>query len=78
MRKYYILFAFLLLTKTSSVYSQSREIIIKTTSQQIIIDGLGNDIAWNDANEIDDFFQYFPSDLAMAEFKTSVKRYELK
>ena len=73
LRKNYILFAFLILTKTSRVYSQSREIIVKTTNQQIIIDGLGDDIAWNDANEIDDFFQYFPSDSAMAEFKTSVK-----
>ena len=55
------------------IYSQSRDIIVKTTNKQIIIDGLGNDKAWENANEINDFFQHFPSDSSMAELKTTIK-----
>jgi len=46
---------------------------VKTTNKQIIIDGLGNDKAWENANEINDFFQHFPSDSSMAELKTTIK-----
>ena len=54
-------------------YSQSREIIVKTTKKSIIIDGLEDDKAWDEANQIDDFFQHFPTDSLKAELKTSIK-----
>ena len=74
MKKYILLFCLSLLsTSFIKTYSQSREIIVKTTDKSIIIDGLDNDKAWIDANEINDFFQHFPSDSLMAELKTSIK-----
>ena len=74
MKKYILLFCLSLLsTSFTKTYSQSREIIVKTTDKSIIIDGLDNDKAWIDANEINDFFQHFPSDSLMAELKTSIK-----
>jgi hypothetical protein len=74
MKKYILLFCLSLLsTSFIKTYSQSREIIVKTTDKLIIIDGLDNDKAWIDANEINDFFQHFPSDSLMAELKTSIK-----
>ena len=74
MKKYILLFCLSLLsTSFTKTYSQSREIVVKTTDKSIIIDGLGNDKAWIDANEINDFFQHFPSDSLMAELKTSIK-----
>jgi hypothetical protein len=53
--------------------SQSREIIVKTTNKSITIDGLADDKAWDEANQIDDFFQHFPTDSLKAELKTSIK-----
>ena len=74
MKKNILLFCLLIfLVNNFNINSQSREIIVKTTNKSITIDGLGNEKAWIDANEIDDFFQYFPTDSAMAENKTSVK-----
>jgi|TARA_B110000240_G_scaffold196610_1_gene249242 hypothetical protein len=69
-----LLFCLLIvLINSYKIYSQSRDIIVKTTNKQIIIDGLGNDKAWENANEINDFFQHFPSDSSMAELKTTIK-----
>ena len=74
MKKNILLFCLLIfLVNNFNINSQSREIIVKTTNKSITIDGLGNEKAWIDANEINDFFQYFPTDSAMAENKTSVK-----
>ncbi len=71
-KKYLLYYVFLIFFHLKS-YSQSREVIVKTTNKLIIIDGLGNDEAWNEANQIDDFFQHFPTDSLRAELKTSIK-----
>ena len=71
-KKYLLFYIFLIFFHLKS-YSQSREVIVKTTNKLIIIDGLGNDEAWNEANQIDDFFQHFPTDSLRAELKTSIK-----
>jgi len=62
-----------LLANSYKTHSQSREVIVKTTDKSITIDGLGTDKAWDEANQIDDFFQYFPADTSKANFQTSVK-----
>ena len=71
--KYFLTLSTFLLFVHYNLSSQSREIIVKTTDKSIVIDGLGNDEAWKDANEIGDFFQYFPADTSKANYQTSVK-----
>ncbi len=71
--RYFLALTTFLLFVSNNLSSQSREIIVKTTDKSIVIDGLGNDEAWKDANEIGDFFQYFPADTSKANYQTSVK-----
>ena len=71
--RYFLTLTTFLLFVSNNLSSQSREIIVKTTDKSIVIDGLGNDEAWKDANEIGDFFQYFPADTSKANYQTSVK-----
>tara|TARA_B100001250_G_scaffold150095_1_gene128650 strand:- start:671 stop:2878 length:2208 start_codon:yes stop_codon:yes gene_type:complete len=71
--KYFLTLSTFLLFVHYNLSSQSREIIVKTTDKSIVIDGLGNDEAWKEANEIGDFFQYFPADTSKANYQTSVK-----
>ena len=71
--RYFLTITTFLLFVSNNLSSQSREIIVKTTDKSIVIDGLGNDEAWKDANEIGDFFQYFPADTSKANYQTSVK-----
>ncbi len=71
--RYFLTLTTFLLFVNYNLSSQSREIIVKTTDKSIVIDGLGNDEAWKDANEIGDFYQYFPADTSKANYQTSVK-----
>ncbi len=71
--RYFLTLTTFLLFVSNNLSSQSREIIVKTTDKSIVIDGLGSDEAWKDANEIGDFFQYFPADTSKANYQTSVK-----
>ena len=71
--RYFLALTTFLLFVSNNLSSQSREIIVKTTDKSIVIDGLGNDEAWKEANEIGDFFQYFPADTSKANYQTSVK-----
>ena len=62
-----------LLINSYNIHSQSREIIVKTTNKLIIIDGFEGEEAWENANEISDFRQWFPTDSLKAEYPTTVK-----
>ena len=46
---------------------------IKKASGPIIIDGLGNDLAWQDAEEANDFFMVLPMDNGKANEPTTIK-----
>ena len=65
----------LLLEKVEISFSPGLNVFTGETGagKSIIIDGLADDKAWDEANQIDDFFQHFPTDSLKAELKTSIK-----
>jgi len=46
---------------------------VKFSTQEIVIDGYGNEDVWEKADKIDDFWQWFPSDKLKAEQRTVAK-----
>ncbi len=56
------------------VFSQEKmETTVLFTDEEITIDGLANEKAWEKANEITDFWQWFPTDTLKATQPTVVK-----
>ncbi|WP_419211595.1 DUF5916 domain-containing protein [Maribacter sp. X9] len=70
-----ILFFSLLLLTTLQAQKKNRDyrLHIKKASGPVIIDGIGNDLAWRDAEEADDFFMVLPMDGRKATQPTTIK-----
>jgi hypothetical protein len=56
---------------TFSVFSQT-PYIVKELNEKITIDGKLNEPIWNNAEEITNFWQNFPSDTSLAKYQTKV------
>lgn len=57
-----------------SSYSQEQlQAFVKFSNQEIIIDGYEEEEVWKSADEITDFWQWFPTDSLKAEQKTTAK-----
>ena len=76
MKQYSVLAAFLLLL-INQVFSQKinadYRITIKKTSQPVIVDGVADDLAWQDADVAKDFYNVLPMDTSFSRAKTEVK-----
>ena len=69
-----IFLSFLSVSKPGFAVSKEKpQLHIKKTSSEIIVDGIINEKAWQDANIAGDFFQSFPSDTTFAKTKTEVR-----
>ena len=75
MRKYLIIFIFFCLS--SSVWSQKKNaafsLSIRETASPIIIDGIADEPAWQEASVARDFFMIFPMDTSRANVRTEVR-----
>ena len=63
----------LLLISQFCVAQESLAVDVKFTYQEIQIDGFENEKVWEDADEISDFWQWFPTDSLRADQRTSAK-----
>ena len=60
---------------TNNLFSQdiNRSLIAAYTTESIIIDGVMDERAWQNARPSENFWQFFPSDSQMAEFPTEIR-----
>lgn len=69
----YIVFLFILFDGNSQKKNQDFKIHIHKTTKSIVIDGVGDDEAWNAAEEVNDFFMVLPMDDRKATQPTSIR-----
>lgn len=60
-------------TLTSQKKNADYRLHIKKTNYPVIIDGIGNDKAWEDADEANDFFRVLPMDDGLASEQSAIK-----
>ena len=68
-----ILLLIILFCLPNKIFSQKKEIYVRTIEEIIVIDGESNEKSWTIANEIGNFVQWFPTDSLKATNKTNVK-----
>ena len=64
---------FLLTALTAQKKNSEYRLHIKKANSPIIIDGMGNDLAWQDAEEANDFFMVLPMDNQKANEPTTIR-----
>ncbi|ASV32220.1 DUF5916 domain-containing protein [Maribacter cobaltidurans] len=60
-------------TLTSQKKNADYRLHIKKTNYPVVIDGIGNDKAWEDADEAKDFFRVLPMDDGLANEQSAIK-----
>lgn len=74
MKYFFIVFTFLVvLPLTAQKKNDNYRLHIKRASGPIIVDGVGDDRAWQDAEEANDFFMVLPMDNRKANEPTTIK-----
>jgi hypothetical protein len=68
--KILFLVGFLLLSIPILAQEPSRQITVKYIADEIKLDGVLDEAAWQTADKGDDFWQFFPTDTAKAEYST--------
>jgi hypothetical protein len=58
-----------------SAQDYSKTVNVKFITNEVILDGVLDDAAWGQTEEVSDFWQYFPSDSVMARHQTSLKMF---
>ena len=71
------LFSILLCLGNLFIYAQKKnsqfELLIRKTTEPVVIDGVMNDAAWQEAETADNFFMVLPMDTSKARVNTQVK-----
>ena len=57
----------------NSSFGQDKQLSVKLIDQKIEIDGILDELIWNDAIPAKDFWQYFPSDTVLSKEQTEIK-----
>lgn len=63
----------LVLIASSTSYSQTKSFTVKYISEEIVLDGELDELAWQLADSAKDFWQYFPTDSVQAQQQTEIK-----
>lgn len=72
MKKALILFFFLIVLDGFSQLS-NKTVLVKYTTQEILIDGILDESSWQEVSPATNFFQYFPTDTVQAKRQVSIK-----
>ena len=62
-----------LLWSTTNFFAQNRELYVKWTDEEIVLDGVLDEGIWAQAIPATDFWQHFPTDSLQAEAQTEVR-----
>lgn len=54
-------------------FGQNKQLAVKLIDQKIEIDGILDELIWNDAIPAKDFWQYFPTDTVLSKKQTEIK-----
>ena len=73
MKNYYLLLAFVLNSFWCTAQEYTGALNVNYFDEEIIVDGILNEPAWNEANSISNFWQYFPTDSIRARSATQIK-----
>lgn len=63
----------LVLIASITSYSQTKSFTVKYISEEIVLDGELDELAWQLADSAKDFWQYFPTDSVQAQQQTEIK-----
>ena len=72
MKKALILLFFLIVLDGFSQLS-NKTVLVKYTTQEILIDGILDESSWQEVSPATTFFQYFPTDTVQAKRQVSIK-----
>lgn len=75
MKNYHLLFCVILITFQMGAQkkNESFRLNIRKATSAIVIDGVGDDLAWKDTDVADDFFMVLPMDEGKANEKTEIR-----